>query len=435
MSAGETAPPDTAQPDAQPVVQSDAMEPDAGVDRRGLRRVLVTLCVTQVVSWGVLYYAFPVLSGRISADTGWAAPSLAAAFSAGLVVSALVGIVVGRWLDRHGPRRLMTLASAVAVVAVVGIAWAPTIGWFVAAWMLAGIAMSGVLYPPAFAALTRWYGPRRVGALTVLTLAGGFASTIFAPITAVLAGPLGWRGTYLVLAAVLALITIPGHFVGLNRSWPPPPPLTHDRHRPDRVLRSRPFLALVAVMALTVCASYAVVVNLVPLLVARGLNVEMAAVALGLGGAGQVVGRLGYGWLTRRFGVRARTFVTVAGVAITTAMLAVFTSVAALILVAVVAGMIRGVLTLVQATAVTDRWGTSHYGQLTAVLSAPATLTAALAPWIGAVLAAALGGYPPMFWVMAGIAALAAVLGLASVPARSSSAGMTSGEGGLEPKK
>ena len=383
-----------------------------------MRQVLVTLCVTQIVSWGVLYYAFPVLSGRIHAETGWPAPNLAAAFSAGLVVSALVGIAVGRWLDRHGPRWLMTLGSAVAVIAVAGIAWSPTIGWFAAAWMLAGIGMSAVLYPPAFAALTRWYGPRRVGALTILTLAGGFASTIFAPITALLAGPLGWRGTYLILAVVLAVVTIPGHLFGLNRPWPAPPPLSHDRHRPDRVLRSRPFLALVAAMALTVCASYAVMVNLVPLLVGRGVSIELAAVALGLGGAGQVVGRLGYGWLTRRLSVRARTAVTVAGVAVTTALLAVFTNVAVLIMVAVVAGMVRGVLTLVQATAVTDRWGTSHYGQLTGVLSAPATLTAALAPWIGAALAAALGGYPPMFWVMAGVAALAAVLGLASVPAR-----------------
>ncbi len=414
--------PDTAQPDAQP----GAVASENRVDRRGMRRVLVTLCVTQVVSWGVLYYAFPVLSGRIGAETGWSAPSLAAAFSAGLVVSALSGIAVGRWLDRHGPRWLMTLGSAVAVVAVTGMAWAPTIGWFVAAWMLAGLGMSAVLYPPAFAALTRWYGPQRVGALTVLTLAGGFASTIFAPITVFLAGPLGWRGTYLVLAGMLALITIPGHLVGLNRPWPPSPRLIHDRYRPDRVLRSRPFLALVAAMALTVCASYAVVVDLVPLLVARGISVEAAAVALGLGGAGQVVGRLGYGWLTRRFGVRARTVLTVAGVAVTTALLALFTSVAALILVAVVAGMVRGILTLVQATAVIDRWGTSHYGQLAGVLSAPATMTAALAPWIGAALAAALGGYPPMFWVMAGIAALAAVLALASVPARRSPAGLTS---------
>ena len=135
----------TAAPTAQPAAATGG----------GLSRVLAALCVTQVTSWGVLYYAFPVLSGRISADTGWAPSALAAAFSAGLVVSALLGVVVGRWLDRHGPRRLMTLGSLVAVAAVVAIAAAPTLGWFMAAWLLAGVAMSAVLYPPAFAALTR----------------------------------------------------------------------------------------------------------------------------------------------------------------------------------------------------------------------------------------------------------------------------------------
>jgi hypothetical protein len=73
--------------------------------------------------------------------------------------------------------------------------------------LAAGLASAGLYYPPAFAALTAWYGPRRVAALTTLTLAAGFASTIFAPLTSALAGSLGWRGTYLVLAAVLAAVT------------------------------------------------------------------------------------------------------------------------------------------------------------------------------------------------------------------------------------
>jgi MFS family permease len=136
--------------------------------------VLAVLCVTEVISWGVLYYAFPVLSGRIAADTGWSPPALAAAFSAALVVSGLTGIVVGRWIDRHGPRWLMTVGSATTVAALVGIALSPTLLWFTAAWLLVGGAMSAVLYPPAFAALTRWAGSRRIEALTLLTLAGGW---------------------------------------------------------------------------------------------------------------------------------------------------------------------------------------------------------------------------------------------------------------------
>lgn len=389
--------------------------PGASTDG-GARRVLVALCLTQVTSWGVLYYAFPVLSGRISTDTGWPVSMLTAAFSAGLVVSAVLGVVVGRWVDRHGPRWLMTTGSLVGVAAVVAIAWSPTMAWFFTGWLLAGVAMSAVLYPPAFAALTRWYGPRAVGALTVLTLAGGLASTLFAPLTAALADPLGWRGTYLVLAGILLLVTVPGHLLGLHRPWPAPPPLRHTRHAPDRVVRSPSFVALMATLALAACASYAVVVNLVPLLTERGIPLGIAAVILGLGGAGQVLGRLGYPPLAGRTSVRARTTLTLAGLAVTTALLAAFTSLAALVTVAVLAGMVRGIATLVQATAVTDRWGTAHYGQLSGVLAAPIAVAAAVAPWAGAALAHHLGGYGPMFWVMAGIAAAAAILGSVSVP-------------------
>lgn len=391
-----------------------AAPPDA--DRVGLRRILITLSVTQVTSWGILYYAFPVLSVRISAETGWAPPTVTAAFSAGLVVSAVAGVVVGRQIDRYGPRGVMTLGSVVAVLAVVAIALAPTWPVFVGAWLLAGMAMAGVLYPPAFAALTRWYGPRSIGALTVLTLAGGFASTIFAPIAAALSQHLDWRGVYLVLAGVLAVITVPAHAVGLRRAWPRAAGSESAELRPRHVLASRPFVALTIALALAACASHAVVVNLVPLLTERTIGITAAAIILGLGGAGQVLGRLGYAPLHRRLTVRSRTVAVLTGVAFSTLVIAVVTDLEELIAAVILAGVVRGLLTLVHATAVSERWGVAHYGRLTGVLSAPATMTAALAPWIGAALAAALGGYAAMFVVMAAVAAVAAVVGAWSVP-------------------
>lgn len=76
-----------------------------GLSTAGLRRVLVVLCVTQITSWGVLYYAFPVLAPAIAADTGWPVATITAAFSLGLVVAALLGIPAGRWLDALGRAR------------------------------------------------------------------------------------------------------------------------------------------------------------------------------------------------------------------------------------------------------------------------------------------------------------------------------------------
>src|SRR5690606_5693616 len=360
----------------------------------GLRRVLVVLCVTEITSWGVLYYAFPVLAPSISASTGWSLMEITAAFSVSQVVSALVGIVVGRLLDRRGPRGIMTAGSVVAVPAVLLIASAQNLVWFFVGWSVAGMAMGAVLYPPAFAALTRWYGPRRVRALTVLTLVAGLASTVFAPLTAFLARDGDWRTTYVVLAGVLAVITVPGHLWGLRGPWPDaeaPDPARHAAD-PAAIARSRPFLALGVALSLTVFAAFAAVVNLVPLLAERGIDTGTAAVALGLGGAGQVLGRLGYGWLSRNTSTRMRTSLILLAIGVTTGLLGVLRSVAALTAGAVAAGMARGVFTLLQATAVTDRWGATHYGRLTGLLSAPLTATMALAPFAGAVVADLFGG-------------------------------------------
>lgn len=381
----------------------------------GLRRVLIVLCTTEIISWGVLYYAFPVLLPTISARTGWSLAAITAGFSASQIVAGLVGIPVGKLLDRNGPRAIMTTGSVVAVFALVALATAEELVWFTAAWLLAGVAMAGIFYAPAFAALTRWYGARRVTALTALTLVAGLASTVFAPLTAVLNEHVDWRGTYLVLAGFLAVTTIPLHLWGLRLPWPA---IEHETaHAPSAVARSRPFLVLVIAMSLAAFSVYAVVINLVPLLTERGMTTSAAAIALGLGGIGQVLGRLGYARLAARTSVRTRTLLIILASAVVTALLGVAPGPALLLIAgSVLAGVTRGIFTLVQATAITDRWGAAHYGQLNGLLTAPVMLTAAIAPWAGSAMALWLGGYPAVFVVLGAIGVLAAVLSTASVP-------------------
>lgn len=79
----------------------------------------------------------------------------------------------------------------------------------------------------------------------------------------------------------------------------------------------------------------------------------------------------------------------------------------------VAAGMVCGNLTLLQATAVTDRWGTTRYGRLSGLLAAPATTASALAPFAGVALASPLGGYPLLFALRAALSGLAALIALA----------------------
>ncbi|MEU2238441.1 MFS transporter [Streptomyces sp. NPDC018338] len=385
-------------------------------DRSRPRAVLPALCATQITGWGIVYYAFPVLNPQITADSGWSTGATMAAFSLALVVSGIAGIRVGRIIDHRGPRTVMTAGSAAGVLSLVIVALAPNLPVFFAGWLLGGFAMAATFYQPAFAALTRWWAPDHVRALTIVTLAGGLASTVFAPLTATLADRLSWRETYLVLAAILAAVTIPAHAIALRAPWPPAPPsLAGTDASPGSVARSRPFLLLALAFTLSAFAMYAVVVTLVPLLLERGYTTAQAAWALGLGGAGQTLGRTLYAPLARHTGTTVRTTTLIALGALTTAALAVTPGPYGLVIVvSIAAGMVRGNLTLLQATAITDRWGTHHYGRLSGILNAPAMTASALAPFSAAALASLLDGYPELFGVLSGLAMAAAFVATAT---------------------
>lgn len=395
------------------------------LDATSLRQAVAVLSTVQIVSWGVLYYAFAALQSSITAETGWSAVAVTGAFSLAQLVAGTAGIWVGRHIDAVGPRRVMTAASLVAVPGVGAVALAPSLVVFYAGWILVGIAMAGTLYPPAFAALTHWGGARRVHALTTLTLVAGLASTLFAPLASVLDDALGWRQAFLVLLGVLVLVTVPLHWWGLDHPWRAatgrhgevPPAATV-----SAISRSTPFVLLTAANALTALAVFAVVINLVPMLEEAGMSRNLAAVALGLGGVGQVLGRLGYARFAAATSVTSRGVLVLGGVAVSTAALALApASTGLLIAIGMALGVARGVYTLVQATAVTDRWGPASYGTLNGILTAPALVAGAAAPFVGAMLAELLGSYADAFLVLAGLAALATVLMAGATPLRSAS--------------
>lgn len=381
-----------------------------GVPRGGL----VALCFTQTTGWGVLYYALLAAVRPISDDTGWAPALITGAFSAGLVVSAVAGIAVGRMLDRTGPRSLMIGGSLVGVLALVLVGLAPNLPVFAAAWLLAGTAQAAVLYQPAFTVISRWYGQARVRPLTILTLVAGFASTIFAPVTAALCTGIGWRGAFMVLAGLLGAVTVPLHARFLNRSWrraSNAAQLRDDKALVRAIRRSRTFVGLQALMVLLCLGLYTVTLNIIPLLMEKGADYTAAALGLGLVGAGQVAGRL----LFAAVPVKLRIAVVTGTAAGSLLLLALLPGPVPLLIGAgMLAGAVRGCQTLLQATIVADRWGATGLGTLQGIFAAPLTIVTALAPAAGPMMAAWFGSYTAMACAMA--AAAGAALLFAAAP-------------------
>jgi MFS family permease len=362
---------------------------------------LAALCITQTTGWGVLYYALLVAVGPINDDTGWDPALITGAFSAGLVVSAVAGVAVGRILDRTGPRNLMIGGSLVGVLALVLVGVAPNLPWFAAAWLLAGFAQAAVLYQPAFTVISRWYGPARVRPLTVLTLVAGFASTIFAPLTAALCSAFGWRIAFFILAGVMALVTVSLHACYLSQTW------AHNlRGGPPGdvkavvgiIRRSGEFLGLQALMVLLCLGLYTVTLNIIPLLMEKGADYTAAALGFGLVGAGQVGGRLVFAAIPDK-----ERLIVITGAATGSVLLLALLPGPAPVLIGagMLAGAVRGCHTLLQATIVADRWGTGNLGTLQGIFAAPLTVVTALAPTTGPAMVAWLGTYTSMATTMA----------------------------------
>lgn len=77
----------------------------------GRTRVVTTLGLAQTLAWASSYYLPAMLARPMARELGVAEPTIFAAFSAALVVSALVGPHSGRRIDRWGGRPVLMATS------------------------------------------------------------------------------------------------------------------------------------------------------------------------------------------------------------------------------------------------------------------------------------------------------------------------------------
>ncbi|MPZ59113.1 MAG: MFS transporter [Rhizobiales bacterium] len=174
-------------------------------------RAVSVLGVTQIITWGVLFYPPVLTMPLIAAERGWSLSFAMGGFSLALFVGGLVAPRVGALIDRYGGHVVMPCGSLVAAVGLVALVHAAHPVLYLMVWMLLGVAMSAQLYDSAFACLGRIFGAAARQPITFLTLAGGFASTVGWPVARVLLDSVGWRGAYLIYAAVLVLVAAPLH--------------------------------------------------------------------------------------------------------------------------------------------------------------------------------------------------------------------------------
>jgi len=382
---------------------------------------IVQLGIAQTLAWASSYYLPAILAVPMAKDLGVSTPTVFAAFSAALVVSALLGPAAGKAIDRHGGKPVLAANSVIFAAGLITLTFAQgPVGLF-AGWVILGVAMAAGLYEAAFAALVHLYGKDARGAITGITLFAGFASTVGWPLSTWMELEWGWRTTCLVWAAMHLLLGLP-----LNWRLPASPAhaITHTTKAQaeaapaqatntaatsaiNPATRTAALLALI--FAVTWFISTAMAAHLPRLLQAHGVPLATALVFAGLVGPAQVAGRLlEYGLLRN---IHPLISARVAGIMHTLgAMVFLFFGVPAGALFTLLHGAGNGVLTIAKGTLPLVLFGVRDYGARQGLLMVPARFAQATAPWLFGLAIDSFGAGALWFSAALGLVAFAALM-------------------------
>lgn len=376
-------------------------------------KLLAALGITQIVAWGSVYYAFALLLEPLQRELGAGKGTVAGAFSIALLVSGLCTPWIGRVIDRQGGRKVMAAGSLAAALLLAMLSRVESVAALYAIWAGLGAAMAATLYEPAFAVIAQVFrlGYRR--ALTVLTLFGGLASTVFWPLTAALIERFGWREAVLWLAAINLALCVPLHFTLLPRDRGGAVAGTASPRAAattPRLWAEPRFRALTLAFLAHYVVVSAIAAHLIALLLARGMTATAAAAIGALIGPMQVAGRLVEFGASRWLRVdQAGRLAAAAMPASLAVLLFAGTSTAALAVFAALFGAGNGAMTVVRGALPVELYGREHYGAIAGALATPGLLARAIGPLLAAMLWSAFGGYDGATVVLLIVAAAGAL--------------------------
>jgi predicted MFS family arabinose efflux permease len=363
-------------------------------------------------------YSLGALIPSIQHATHWTRAQISFGPTLLSIGAVLLAPMVGRAIDRFGSRRVALPGLALFCLAVAGVSLSSgdVASWWLA-WAVMAVADVAIKTTVWTTAVVSLFERTRGLAIGVALSGTGIASTCLPYLATVLQEAVGWRGTYAVLAAGAAALSLP--LVGL---W------FYDagdqrRRNADRreraevsgmslgaALRSRRFLQLALVCLLSSTCSIGLIVHYVPILKDNGMTPRLAAEVAGVIGISTMVGRLAGGWLLDRFSARLIGFAACALSAVACPILMAGHSLVGAIAAAALIGGSGGSEIGVIAYLVPRHFGLRHFGTLFSVMSALLTVGAGLGPWLAGYSFDRFGNYHQALLIAGPLFAICAVL-------------------------
>lgn len=372
---------------------------------REVARLTRVLSLTEIVSFGVLAYAFSVLLLPMENDIGAGRSTLSAVVAVAGLVRAVASPVVGTVIDRSGVRWVMTIGSIAAVALVWGWSSVSSVTGLVLVQAGLGVVGAAVFYEPAFAAIARAVeGSAQVRATLLVTVAGGFASTVFLPTTAFLTEALGWRGALRVLALVLLVLTVLPNVLFLRDVRPVSQPTGAGAEAGSEVpserafdlgavVRRPDFRRLAAMLFAGSLPAGLLIVHLPALIIERGEDPILASFIAGSIGVLSVAGRILLTIVMRRLELLSVLLGVFLLQGVGTSILLATTGRAGLVGFVLAYGLGFGTLSIAAPLLVTDRFGRAAFARTVGTLNAVTTVGFIGAPYAAGVLREQQGDY------------------------------------------
>ncbi|RTE65104.1 MFS transporter [Amphritea opalescens] len=349
------------------------------------RGFISALGLSQLVSWGALYYSFPLIAEAMANELGWSRADIYGAATLGLVASALAAYPIGTMIDRGHGRKLMVGATIAASAALVVWSCIDTILSLYVVVITLGVLQAALSYEPAFAVTVRQLGTQQArSAITAITLWAGFASTVFVPLLQFMLDHWGWRDALLGLAVINITIAAPLYQWAI---WPA------DIHRypvqqtsnPEEsvirpILRSPRFYLLTASFCAYMALFSGFTYHIYPLLIALSSDTQSVVFAIALIGPAQVGARL---LLLLFEEITIKRLGLLAGIAFPLAILLLKAPPSSLTLagLCILYGAANGIFTIVRGMAVPELLSRQNYGTINGIMLVPMSLARAAAPW------------------------------------------------------
>jgi MFS family permease len=325
-------------------------------------------------------YTFSAFLEPLQRDFGASRGSVSLAFSlAGFLYFGL-GIVSGPLADRFGSRSLVVAGM---ILMATGLAAASAARSLLQVYVAYGLGVGlgvGCAYVPAIGAVQRWFVRRR-GFASGLAVSGiGVGTLAMPPLASLLVQGFGWRGAYLALGAIAAvvggglalLIENDPRDRGLAPDGDPLPPdaTTLQRYGVSvgEAIRSRHFISLYLACLICSFGVFVPFVHLVPYARDHGVAAEAAVILLGVIGVGSTAGRFFLGGLADRMGRQFSLLLMFAGMALALAVWVISTNFWSLAAFALVFGVFYGGWVAVLPAVVMDHFGSRNVSGIIGIL-------------------------------------------------------------------